>query len=136
MLDFLTAWLFPTQTNLVSSATGLQLLWGGNYKQLLMTKSNRSGGDPRIGIEGEGERKMFVRPNLQLLSDFSAKVVGRKGTRALEGDGRDVTAENFVQKIPKELEMAEIKLDPMEMQVLNVVSALPLVKVLREPDSL
>ena len=101
-----------------------------------MTKSNRSGGNPRIGIEGEGEREMLVRPNLQLLSDFSAKVVGRKGTRTLEGDGGDVTAENFVQKIPKELKMAEIKLDPMEAQVLNVVSTLPFGQVLREPDSL
>lgn len=44
--------------------------------------------------------------------------------------------ENFVQKISKELEMAEIKLDPMEAKILNVVNPFPFTKVLRELDGL
>jgi hypothetical protein len=76
------------------------------------------------------------RYDLQLLLDGSAKVVRRKGTGLLEGDGADVTIESFVQKVPKKLEMAEIKLDPMETQVLNVVSACPLLQVLRVLASL
>lgn len=79
---------------------------------------------------------MLVRPNSQLLLDGPTKVDGREGAGLLEVDGRDVAVEHFVQKVPKKLEMAEIKLDPMETQVLNVVSARPLVKILREPDGL